>query len=217
MTKHGIIDIFDLMKRIVALDGFIFGSFTQFAIGPLTFIVLNTSIQYGYLSGLAFMSGEIIIDILYMFLACIGVSKLLQKKKLQIIMKLFGVLILFIFGLNLVLSVFGVSIFSIMKFQGNIKTNLFFQGIILTASNPLSILFFGGIFTSKIIENNYTRTDTFIFAAGCVLARVIFVIIIIFLGNMVNSRLNTQVINTLNIIVGIIIIFFGIKLLVKKI
>jgi len=203
------------MRQNIALDGFIFGSFMQLAVGPLTFIILNISIQYGYISSLAFMSGEILIDVLYMFLASIGVSKLLQKTQLQIFMKIFGALILFIFGINMITSVFGLSIFPKINIQDYLKTNYFFQGIILTASNPLSIIFFSGIFTSKVVEKNYTQRDTFLFAFGCVSARICFLILIILLGSVIHNYLKIQVLNVLNIIVGIIIVLFGIKLLLK--
>ena len=205
------------MKKIIALDGFKFGSFMQLAIGPLTIIILNTSIKNGYLSGLAFMGGEIVIDILYMFLACIGISKLLHKKYLQSILKYFGAVIFIYFGLNIILNIYNISILPIIRINGYYNTNLFLQGIILTASNPLSIIFFSGIFTSKIIEKNYSQSDTFVFAAGCVFARIMFLLIIIFLGSIINRYFNQKIINILNIIVGIIIVYFGIRLFIKKI
>jgi len=200
---------------MVLLDGFKFGSFMQLAIGPLIFIVLNTSIQYGYISGLAFAGGEIIIDMLYMFFACIGVSKILQKKQTQTAMKIFGAIILIIFGVNIIISIFGKSIFPKINLKEYITTNLFIQGIVLTASNPLSIIFFTGIFTSKMIEKRYTQIDTFVFAVGCISARILFLLIVIFLGSLFSKYLQIQVLNILNFIVGMIIIYFGIKLFMK--
>jgi threonine/homoserine/homoserine lactone efflux protein len=137
---------------MILINGLKFGFFMQLAIGPLALMVLNTSSQNGYIDGLILMAGIIVIDMLYMFLACIGISKLLQKNKLQNILKIVGAIILLIFGINNIISFFELSILPKMYIEKYAYTNMFFDGVILTASNPLTIIFLSGIFTSRIME-----------------------------------------------------------------
>jgi threonine/homoserine/homoserine lactone efflux protein len=203
------------MKQIIIFDGLKFGIFMQLAIGPLAIMVLNTSTQLGYINGLILMAGIIIIDMLYMFLACMGVSGLLQKEKLQTILKILGSIILLTFGINNILSIFNISIFPKTDLQRYSYANLFLQGIILTASNPLTIIFLGGIFTSRIIEKNYSIKNVFIFASGCIMARISFLVALVLMGSIIHTFLPIQVLKILNVIVGIIIIYFGIKLIKK--
>ena len=95
---------------MIVFDGFKFGLFIQLSIGPVALMVLNTSIQLGYKNALIFMTGTIIINILYTILACMGISKLFQKNNLQIIIKIMGAVILLIFGINNILNFFDISI-----------------------------------------------------------------------------------------------------------
>ena len=188
----------------------------QLAIGPVALLILNTSIQSGYANGLLLTAGSLVADAAYMFLACIGVSQLLQKKQLQFAMKITGALVLMAFGINTVISIFDISIFPKMHIRETGNANLFFQGIILQASNPLTILFFSGIFTSMIMEKNYTQKDAFKFAFGCILARICFLLFLVAAGNVFHAFLSTRLLKILNVFIGIIIIYFGVKLLVKK-
>jgi threonine/homoserine/homoserine lactone efflux protein len=198
---------------MILFDGLKFGFFMQLAIGPLALMVLNTSSQNGYMDGLILVVGIIIIDMLYMFLACIGVSKLLQNKKLQNILKITGAIILLMFGINNIISIFELSIFPKIYIQKYEYTNILFKGIILTASNPLTIIFLSGIFTSRIIEKNYSQKNVFIFACGCIIARIFFLILLVVIGYVIHNFLPIEILKMLNVIVGIIIIYFGIKLI----
>jgi threonine/homoserine/homoserine lactone efflux protein len=197
---------------MILSDGIKFGFFMQLSIGPLALMLLNTSSQYGYINGFTLMGGIVCIDALYMFLSCMGVARLLQKKNLRNILKLTGGIILILFGINSVAGYFNVSLFPKTGVQEFGYKNLFLQGIFLTASNPLTIIFLGGIFTSRIIEKGYTQRNIFIFALGCLLARICFLILLVITGNMIHAFLPVGILKVLNVMVGMIIIFFGIKL-----
>ena len=68
----------------------------------------------------------------------------------------------------------------------------------------------------KIIEEQFTKKELTIFSIGLVSATLLFLSVVAILGTIVASFIPNNVINILNIIVGIVIIGFGIRLLLKK-
>jgi threonine/homoserine/homoserine lactone efflux protein len=201
--------------NMITFDGIKFGFLMQLSVGPVALMVLNISIQSGYINGLTFMVGTIIVNIFYTFLACIGISTLLQKNHLQTTMQIVGGAFLLFYGINNIISIFNVSILPKLNLQKEAFTNLFLQGIIITISNPVTIIMIGGILASRIIEKKYSQENIFIFASGYLIARLCFLLILIIIGNIIHTFLQEWVLKILNTIVGIIIVYFGIKLLIK--
>lgn len=120
-----------------------------------------------------------------------------------------------LFGLNIVLNVFNINLIPVLNIKPN-TTNIFIQGLILTLSNPITIIFFGNILTKKIVEDKLKKKELVIFSIGLVSSTIIFLSFIALLGTILSSSISESISNILNIIVGLLIIFFGIKVLIKK-
>ncbi|MNH41521.1 LysE type translocator [compost metagenome] len=86
----------------------------------------------------------------------------------------------------------------------------------LTASNPLTIIFWGGVFSAEAASKKLSRLQLFWFGMGCVLATVMFLSGIAVLGSMANTFLPEKAIQVLNAAVGLVLIAFGIKLLLRR-
>lgn len=94
--------------------------------------------------------------------------------------------------------------------------NIFIQGLLLTASNPLTIIFWSGVFSTQVIENNLNKNQMIFFGMGCVLSTLLFLTAVAIGGSILSGFLPQILIHMLNIIVGILLIFYGIRLLLKK-
>ena len=137
----------------------------------------------------------------------------------KIIIKLIGFIILLLFGLNIIiqeLSKIKITPSVDYLFFINKIENPFIIGLIITLSNPLTILFWIGVFTSKIIEKNFIKNEIYIFGIGALIPTIIFLNFIIILGVIIKSYFPEIVINILNIMVGIVLIVFSFKILIKK-
>lgn len=196
-------------------DGLKFGMLLQLAVGPMCLMVFNTANNMGFLPAMSLVLAIALVDAFYIILASVGASKLLEKDSVKKIFKLLGSIVLMIFGLNIVLNVFGINIIPGLNFNSS-SSSIFIQGIVLTLSNPITIVFWGSILTAKIIEEQFTKKELTIFSIGLVSATLLFLSIVAILGTIVASFIPNNVINILNIIVGIVIIGFGIRLLLKK-
>ena len=201
------------MKRY--FEGLKFGMLLQFAVGPMCLMVFNTAKNVGFFVALTLVASIALVDGLYIFLASIGASKLLDGEKVKNVFKIVGALILIIFGINIVLNVFNINIIPGLNLKPT-TTNIFVQGLILTLSNPITIVFWGSVLTTKIIEDNLKKKELIIFSIGLVSATLLFLTTVAILGTMLSNFIPENVSNILNIIVGIMIIFFGLKMMLKR-
>lgn len=196
-------------------SGLKFGLLLQIAVGPMCLMVFNTAKNVGFLVALSLVLAIALVDAFYITLAGLGVSKLLEKEKIKKIFKIIGSLVLILFGINIILNVFGINIIPGLNLKPT-STNIFIQGLVLTLSNPITIVFWGSILTTKIIEDKLKKKELIFFSIGLVSSTLLFLTLVAILGTMLSNFIPDNISSILNVIVGILIIFFGIKMFVKK-
>lgn len=197
--------------------GLKFGMLLQLAIGPMCLMVFNSSVSQGLLAGLTLVVAIAAIDALYIALSAAGIAVVLSRSRVKTGVKIFGCAVLTLFGLNMICGAFAMSFLpAVALFSPAGHQHLFIQGLLLTASNPLTIIFWGGVFSTQVAEHQLNRSQLFYFGLGCVLAPLIFMTLVALLGSMFGSFLPPAIIRALNAAVGLLLIFFGIKLLLKK-
>lgn len=196
-------------------DGLKFGMLLQLAVGPMCLMVFNTAKNVSFLVALSLVLAIALVDAFYILLAGLGVSKLIEKKNVKAIFKIVGSLVLVIFGLNIILNVFNINLIPGLNLKPN-TANIFIQGLILTLSNPITIVFWGSVLTTKIIDDKLKKKELVIFSIGVVSSTLFFLSFVALLGTVLSGFIPESISNILNIIVGLLIILFGIKILVKK-
>ena len=201
------------MKKYI--EGLKFGLLLQFAVGPMCLMVFNTAQNTGFLVAMSLVIAIALVDAFYILLASLGASKLLGNKEVEKVVKIVGAIVLMIFGLNIILNVFGINIIPGLNLNPN-SSSAFVQGIILTLSNPITIVFWGSVLTTKIIEEKFKKKELIIFSVGLVSATLLFLTTVAILGMILSNFIPDIISKILNVIVGIVIIGFGIKLLIKK-
>lgn len=198
--------------------GFRFGMILQLAVGPMCLMVFNTAATYGFLMGFSLVLAIALVDLIFILLAGIGVAAIINRENMKRIIKLFGCMVLLLFGANTIAGAFHYALLPEISLLSNIEgKSIFIQGLLLTASNPLTIIFWSGVFSTQVIENQYNKSQLVYFGAGCVLSTLCFLTLIDALGSVISGFLSQTVIQMLNVLIGIVIIFFGIRLLLKKI
>ena len=120
-------------------DGLKFGMLLQLAVGPMCLMVFNTAKNVSFLVALSLVLAIALVDAFYILLAGLGVSKLIEKKNVKAIFKIVGSLVLVIFGLNIILNVFNINLIPGLNLKPN-TANISIQGLILTLSNPITIV-----------------------------------------------------------------------------
>lgn len=201
----------------VLFNGIKFGVLLQLAIGPLCLLTFNTAMRSGFWPGMAVVAAISFVDILYMLFAGVGIAKLMKSESVQRKIKFFGCIVLVLFGLNTILSAFNLFLFpDISIFSNDLGKSLFLKYLLLSASNPLTIVFFSGIFSAQVAENQYTFKALFIFGVGIMISTIIFLTAVSWMGSILSSFIPAIAIKVLNVGVGIFLIYFGLKLYIKN-
>lgn len=195
------------------LKGLKFGMILQIAVGPVCLLIFQTSIALGLVAALTGVLAVTLIDTLFILAAIWGIGSLLERNNnLKIFIKYFGAFVLMLFGLSTILGALGISILpTINFFTQNTSESVFVKLIILTLSNPLTILFWAGVFSTKIVEENMNTSEMYYFGIGAVLSTILFLSSISVLGQFINVFVSDTMMTFLNIIVGMVLIAFGIK------
>jgi len=198
------------------IDGFKFGIMLQIAVGPVCFFIFQLSITTGLTSSLIGTLGVTLVDALYIILAILGIGKLIEKNSsLEKILKYFGSLVLIIFGLYIcVTSLISISTPSTSAIPV-MTTNPFISAILLTVSNPLTIIFWTGVFASKTTSEDMKFNEILLFGLGSIISTLAFLSFVSILGCFTKVFINVHIIVVLNMIVGILLLFFGVKPYIK--
>ena len=201
------------MKKYI--EGIRFGLVLQFIIGPMCLLVFHTSKNNGFFFTIPLILVIALVDAIYISLACIGISKVLENKKIRSVFTIIGSVILILFGINTILNVFNINILPVIQLRPN-TNNIILQGFILALSNPITIMFWGSVLTTKIVSDNLGRKDLLLFCIGLVSATLLFQTIVALLGSLIGKFLPTELSKIINILIGVYIIYLGFKRLTDR-
>lgn len=198
-------------------QGLRLGMLLQLAIGPLCLLVFETAAAQGFFAALLAVCAIALVDALYIALSLLGVAALLQKARVRTAVKWAGCAVLVLFGVSAVLGALGVSLLPALSLFSNAQgQGVFIKALLLTASNPLTILFWGGVLSARAAEHGYARGELTLFAAGCVCATLLFLTAVAALGGMAGGFLPEIILRALNAAVGLALIYFGIRLATRE-
>jgi len=199
----------------IITTGLITGLFLQLAIGPVFFFVTNVTLQRTLLDGFSAVMAVTIVDYLYIILAIVGVGKAFEHVKAKQIVGITGSLVLIVFGIIIMNSVSNSEITNTVSSTSNSLISSFMSAFFLTISNPLTIVFFTGVFTTKAVEYNYTKRNLNLFGFSVGLATVVFLGSSVLFFSLLRESIPVVVLKILNFIVGIALVCYGIASIIK--
>lgn len=190
--------------------GFSFGMVLQIAVGPVCLWVLDVAVNYSFARAFAGITAVALVDAVYMALAAAGVSAFLGGRGYRKLFATVSSAVVFLFGASMLMR-------STLFYPGSAPAvspaagSAFIQGIALTASNPLTILFWSGVFGARISENGYRAGEVFIFSCGAVASTVIFLSGAALIGRAAHYLLPAVAVRALNALAGCALIIFAVR------
>ena len=195
-----------------------FGIILSFTIGPVFFVLLETSATKGFKSALIFDSGVILADILFIIVAFYSTSKLIDKIKDDPSFLIFGGVLLTAYGIITFIKT-SKSFRSIVKEYHRIefKKNygkLFMKGFLLNFINIGVLLGWLGFI---IIGNSLTDSTEglYVFLTTILVVYFLVDLIKIAIAKTLKSKLTPRRIFKTKKIIALVILGFGILLLVQ--
>ena len=199
------------------IRGFRFGMLLQLAIGPVSLYIFQTATLAGLVVALVGVLGVALVDGLFILAAILGIAAIIKRNKADLFLRIFGAAILSIFGISTVLGVFGYSFIpSLNLAQSGQANNVFLRAAFLTAANPLTIVFWAGVFSSRLAEGEMNRQEINAFGAGALLSTLLFLPLVALVGTLTGSFLTPNLISLMNLVVGLLLVYYGIRMLMRK-
>ena len=137
--------------------GLLFGMALQLAVGPVCIFVFLAGAAQGFYEAMSGVLGAALVDALEIALAITGVGLIVRRggaagAKLRI----FGALVLLLFGASYILDAVGFSILpDFALFSAASADGTFIKALLLTLSNPLTLVFWVGVFSVKVSREGY--------------------------------------------------------------
>ena len=197
-------------------SGIQFGIFLAFLIGPVFFTLLQTSIEKGFRHGAMVAMGVSLSDVIYVSICYFGLITLVNDPSNAVYLAYGGGSVLICFGAYHVFvkgrnnSMFGSAIKERSRFRYILK------GFILNGFSP-TVLFFWVATVSSLMTLGYTSGKDFSIFFGSLLVTVFLMDLLkAFLADKLRNLVTPRVIKLSNIILGLVLIGFGIRLIILQ-
>jgi len=206
-------DFYDIKNAVF------FGFFLSFMIGPVFFMLIQTSILKGARAAIAFNVGVILGDIVFIVIAYLGSRRLLEQIKDDPRLFFIGGLILIIYGLITYLDksnkkeAEATPVIDIPVSNNYLK--LLFKGFFLNFINIGVLGFWLGLIVVIGPTLNMNPTHIFWYFTTIVISYFVTDLGKIFLAKKLKSKLTPLVIYKIKKTMGILLIIFGVFLLLK--
>ena len=193
------------------------GFFLSFMIGPVFFVLLETSATKGFRAALVFDLGVIIADIFFIALAYFSSFQLLENLSNQPGLYVFGGMILTVYGIVLLLKKQKVNIDNPNQLlaEKNNYLGLFIKGFLLNFINVGVLVFWLAIVIGFGSTLNNDSNRVLVFFGTMIGAYFATDIVKILLAKQLKSKLTPTRIAKVKKLLGIILIICGLVLIVK--
>ncbi len=198
-------------------QGIVPGLILSAAIGPVFFMLVQTSIQRGFRLALIMEFGIIMSDSFCILCAYFGLASFFQNPAYKNIIFSVGSIVLVIFGLVTFLSHKKVNFNVDEELKKGDKTKLFWRGFLFNISNP-SVIFFWMAFVGLSLprfSNNHTEVAAYFF--GTLLTVFLIDILKAWSADKIKKYMTQKAMVNFNKIAGLGISLFGVFIFIKQI
>lgn len=196
-----------------ALDGLKLGMALQFGgMGPICLLLFQLSSMLPLWPVLGGVWAVTLVDGIYIAVSVLGIMQLVrQVKEFSPVYKKIVGLVITLIGLSFCLMVFSSDEVSYVSEYAWQKVNVFWTLFFLNLLNPVAIVCYTGVFTAKVINAKLNHKSLVFFAFGTLCSTPIFLSAVVVLGHFGTSFFPPVLIALLNLMVGLMLIYWGIR------
>ncbi|ANS77132.1 threonine transporter [Paenibacillus yonginensis] len=192
--------------------GYIFlGLSLSAPIGPINAAQLDKGIRGGFWHAWAVGLGALLADLGYMLAVYFGVSHMLDAPYIRAFLSLFGFMVLLYTGIE---SIKDAGKITTQPLRGgdSLLLKSFLSGFLMSLFNPLSILFWLGIYGSILADaaNSFPMDQLLIYSVGIVIGIIIWDFSMAAASSIFRNILTDRVLKGISILSGLSLIGFGV-------
>jgi threonine/homoserine/homoserine lactone efflux protein len=180
-------------------------------IGPVNAAQLDRGIKNGFFHAWLVGLGATVADALYMFLVFVGVVQFIKIPIVQTFLWLFGFFVLVYTGIESVSGAGRIQIDN-MKSKRESHAKSFFSGFFMSLFNPLTILFWLGIFGSILAKTvtTYGTEEVILYSVAIFIGITVWDLTMASFASTLRKYLTTRLLTVISIISGFSLIGFGV-------
>lgn len=197
--------------------GLILGFSVAAPVGPIGVLCINRTINKNFAAGFFSGLGAATADLIYGLIAGLGltaISTFLIDQKMWI--QLIGLVFLIYLGIKTIIKKDNDIEFKSVVDKGLLKD--YFSTLILTITNPITILFFIAVFAglglSNTINGFYSVMQLIL---GVFIGSCIWWLFLSGLTDKLKTRISKHILKRIDLVSGILILFFGLLILINLI
>lgn len=199
------------MDNINIFVGYIFlGLSLSAPIGPINAAQLDKGLRGGFLHAWAVGLGAVSADIIYMLLVYFGMIHLLDAPFVKAFLWLFGFFVLVYTGVESIKSSGEVSVAELRGSEASLFKS-FLSGFLMSLFNPLSILFWLGIYGSILAEaaSQYPMRQLLLYSGAIVLGILLWDVTMAAASSIFRKFLTVRVLKAISVCSGLSLVGFG--------
>ena len=188
----------------------------SFLVGPVFFILIETSITKGFRAALIFDVGVVLGDIFFIAIAFFSSKQLLEDINNHPSLFLVGGLIIFTYGLISVVKKDHIK-YEKIDVKKNNYAALIAKGFFLNVINVGVLIFWLGTMVVAGSELEFNPKNTSLYFGSVIATYLVLDVIKIYLAKEFKKKLTDEILNKVKRVIGMILMFFGVMLSLKSI
>jgi arginine exporter protein ArgO len=198
-------------------EGLLAGYGIAIPVGAMTVLIVETTLRKGFTAGFVAGSGTATVDFLYAALAAAAGSVLATSlapyaDSVRVISSIFLVG-LGIYGLRRALQNTAPEEISRAE-SGYVR--LYLQFFVITAINPLTVIYFSALILGGTLGNSNTNLDRLLFTLGAGVASFSWQSLLAFIGAMLRKGISPRVRLGMSLAGNLVVVGLGLRLLLRQ-
>lgn len=201
------------------ISGILFGCLIAILIGPVFFLILNTSLHRGFRHAVQVAIGVMMSDALFIFLAYFGSNFVLLLNNYKSVSGIVTAVILLIYGVIIILRKHQRIPVEAIQLNEKVTRPVIFiaKGFMLNAMNPSVLFFWLGVAGTVSVKNDYTISHLVVFYISILATIFATDVFKSWIAHKIKNRITVNFLLWLNRICGAALIIYGIYILAKSV
>ncbi|WP_027407698.1 LysE family transporter [Anoxybacteroides tepidamans] len=179
-------------------------------IGPINAAQLDKGIKSGFFYAWLVGVGAVVADAIYMFIVYLGVVRFINTPLVKTFLWLFGSFVLIYTGVESLLNAGNIVINNARSKESMLKS--FVSGFFMSLLNPLSILFWLGIYGSVLAEAAaaYDERQLIVYSSAIFTGLLLWDVTMAAIASTFRRYLTARVLSVISLLSGLSLVVFGV-------
>lgn len=179
-------------------------------IGPVNAAQLDRGIKHGFLHSWLVGIGAMLADVVYMLVVYLGLVSFIDTPIVQTFLWIFGAFVLIYTGVESMISAGSIHIQNLRSCEPLYKA--FFSGFMMSLTNPLTILFWLGIYGSVLAQTaaSASTNELLLYSSAIILGLLVWDVSMATISSGFRKILTSRLLILISVLSGISLVGFGV-------